>query len=189
MNGYTIALFVHVLSAIGFYTSVITGLFGATAMRRAQRVEQVRAILGLLALTDPLSAISGLLILITGLYMAKTAWGFTTGWIDVGLISVFLLIPFGAGIVAPRRRVLARLAQAAPEGPLTADLAARIFDPALRAGLFAQAGLLLGIVFLMTMKPDLVPAIISMAVALALGLAAAVLSQGGRAARPSVTTP
>jgi ABC-type bacteriocin/lantibiotic exporter with double-glycine peptidase domain len=175
MSIYNIALFLHVSGAIGYFVGMGTWLFGFAAMRRAQRVEQVRALTNLTGRLGPLAGISVLLILATGLYMAITAWGFRTGWIPVALVSLILIAPLGTAFIEPRRRAIARLAQEATDGPLPQSLQQRIHDPILGTALQTVTILLLGIVFLMTNKPEFVGSLIVMAVALVLGLASGLL--------------
>jgi peptidoglycan/LPS O-acetylase OafA/YrhL len=107
--------------------------------------------------------------------MAITAWSLRTGWIAVALISLILIAPLGTAFIEPRRRDLARLAQEAPDGLLPQALQQRIHDPILGTALQTVTILLLGIVFLMTTKPELIGSIIVMAVALVLGLASGLL--------------
>jgi hypothetical protein len=175
MSIYNIALFLHVSGAIGYFVGMGTWLFGFAALRRAQRVEQVRALTNLAGRLGPLFGISVLLLLATGLYMTITAWGFQTGWIPVALVSLILIAPLGTAFIEPRRRAIARLAQEAPDGPLPQELEQRIHDPILGTALQTVTSLLLGIVFLMTNKPELIGSLIVIAVALALGLASGLL--------------
>src|SRR5438093_6625452 len=175
MNIYSIVLFLHVSGAIGYFVGMGTWLFGLSALRRAQRVEQVRTLTHLVGQLGPLFGISVLLILATGLYMAITAWGLLTGWILVGLISLILIAPLGTAFIEPRRRAIDRLAQEAPDGPLPQSLERSTHDPVLLTALQTVTILLLGIVFLMTNKPSLIGSLIVMAVALVLGLASGVL--------------
>ena len=184
MSIYTIALFLHVSGAIGYFISIGTWLFGLATLRRVQRVEQVRSIVNLVGLTGPLFGVSVLFILVAGLYMAVTAWGLQTGWIEVALISLILMAPLGSALVEPRRRAIDRMAREAPDGPLPESLEQRIHDPLLGTTLQTLATLLLGIVFLMTTKPSLPVSLIVIAVALALGLASGLLIS--RAARTQV---
>ncbi|HEX6552289.1 MAG TPA: DUF2269 family protein [Ktedonobacteraceae bacterium] len=176
MSIYNIVLFLHVSGAIGYFVGMGTWLFGQALLQRAQRVEQVRALTNLAGRLGPLLGISVLLILVTGLYMAITAWGLRTGWIAVALISLILIAPLGTAFIEPRRRAIARLAQEAPDGPLPQALQQRIHDPILGTALQTVTILLLGIVFLMTNKPELVVSLIVMAVALGLGLASGLLT-------------
>ncbi len=175
MNTYTIVLFLHVSGAIGYFTGIGTWLFILVGLRRAQRVEQVRALVNLIGLSGPITGISALLILATGFYMALSAWSLRTGWIAVALISLVLMVPSGAALIEPRRRAIARLAQEAPGGPLPQALEQRTHDPILGTALQTVTTLLLGIVFLMTNKPSLTGSLIVIVISLALGLASGVL--------------
>jgi hypothetical protein len=183
MTIYTIALFLHISGAIGYFVGMGTWLFGLSALRRAQRVEQVRALTQLVGRSGPLFGISILFILVTGLYMAITAWGFQTGWIDVGLVSLILIAPLGTAFIEPRRRTIDRLVQEASDGPLPASLERSTHDPVLLTAVETVTFLLLGIVFLMTNKPSLIVSLIVMLVALALGLAWGAITSRVRGAR------
>jgi len=175
MSIYTIVLFLHVSGAIGYFVSIGIWLFGLVSLRRAQRVEQVRALVHLVGLSGPLFGISVLLILAAGLYMAFTAWSLQTGWIAVALVSLVLMAPLGTALIEPRRRAIERLAREAPDGPPPQSLEQRIHDPVLLTALQTVAALLFGIVFLMTTKPSLAGSLIVIVVALALGLASGLL--------------
>ena len=189
MTSYTIALFFHVSGAIGYFISMGTWLLALAALRRAQRVEQVRTLTHLIGRLGPLFGISVLLILATGLYMAITAWSLLTGWIVVALISLILIAPLGTAFIEPRRRTIDRLAQEAPDGQLPQSLEQHTHDPVLLIALQTVTILLLGIVFLMTNKPSLIGSLIVMVVALVLGLVSGVLvSRVPRNRGQSVTT-
>ena len=167
---YTIALFLHVSGAIGFFLDAGIWLFGLATLRRAQRVEQVRSILALVARSGPIAGISLAVLLVAGFYMVVTAWGFEYDWIRLALLSVVLLVALGGGVIEPRRRAIARLTSAAPDGALPEPLAQRTQDTVLSMAVYTQVALLLGIIFLMTTKPALVGSLVTIAVALALGL-------------------
>lgn len=73
MTLYTLALFLHISGAIGVFGSLFLWLFGLAAMRRAARVEQVRAIAWMLVLASPLMVGSVLLLGIVFLMTTKPA--------------------------------------------------------------------------------------------------------------------
>jgi hypothetical protein len=171
MSLYNIALFVHVSGAIGYFFAAGIRVMGLAALRRVERVEQARPLVALDAWVGPLFGVSLLLVLVAGLYMAATSWGFKTGWIDVALTSLFLMLLGGGALIGPRQFAISRQTQAAPDGPIPPALAQRIHDPVLRIAVRALPVLLLGIVFLMTNKPPLAGAVVTMVVALALGVA------------------
>ncbi len=190
MSIYSIILFLHVSGAIGYFVGIGTWLFILVGLRRAQRVEQVRALVNLIGLSGPFTGISVLLILATGFYMALTAWSLQTGWILVALISLVLMASLGTALIEPRRRAIDRLAREAPDGLLPHPLERRTRDPVLLTALQTVTALLLGIVFLMTTKPSLTGSLIVMAVALTLGLASGVLvSRATRTRGQGMTLP
>jgi Predicted integral membrane protein (DUF2269) len=167
---YTLALFVHIVGAIGAFIGVSVWLFAAMALRRAQSVGQVRALTSLIQPSGALAVVSIALLGVAGFYMAITVWGERATWIIVATVSFLLLAPFGAVVIDQRLRALAKAAAAAPDGPLPASLAARAQDPLVGMGLSVYLATLLGIVFLMTNKPPLADSIATMLVAALLGL-------------------
>ena len=175
MSAYNIALFFHVSGAIAYFLASSIWLLGLSIQRRAQRVEQVRAIGSIVDLAGPISGVGLLILIVSGLYMAATVWGFGTGWIDVAIISLILIAPLGAALTVPRRLKIDRLARETPDGPVPANLQRLIHDPILQTSVQTLLILLLGIVFLMTTKPTLAGSIIVMLVALALGVVSSLL--------------
>jgi hypothetical protein len=95
MSPYSVELFLHVSGAIGAFISVGIWLFGLAALRRARRVEQVRAVAWLIIIVSPLMVLSVLLIAIAGLEMALSTWGLQTSWIAVAIVSFVLIAPVG----------------------------------------------------------------------------------------------
>jgi small-conductance mechanosensitive channel len=172
MSLYPLALFVHVSGAIGAFVSLGIWLFGLAALRRARRVEQVRALAWLVIVASPLMVLAVLLLGLAGFAMALSTWGLLTPWIAVTLGIVVLIAPLGAFVLDPRMRTIFAEAQEAPDGPLPDHLNTRTHDPILGTAASTLTTLLLGIVFLMTAKPELFMAILVMGVALFLGLLA-----------------
>jgi hypothetical protein len=171
MSVYTILLFLHVSGAIGLFIGLGIQWLGLAALRRVTRVEQARGIIGLVAIADPIGTVCALLTIASGLYMALTVWGIQTGWILVALASIVAFIPPAIGLlIEPRMRAIKTSLQGEADGPLSAALYAHIHDPILGTTLQSMATLLLGIVFLMTNKPTLPGAIVTIVIALFAGL-------------------
>ena len=188
MSIYNIVLFVHVIGAIGYFLGMGILLFILLGLRRAQRVEHVRALIHLNELSAPVSAASAVLLLVTGLYLALAAWSLLTSWILVALISLLLMVPTSAALIAPHRSAIVKqLAREAPGGELSEALERHLDDPVLATVCTTVAALLLGLVFLMTTKPNLASSLIVMVAALLLGLAAgALVSRMRRAPEPGI---
>jgi hypothetical protein len=170
MNIYNIILFVHVAGAIGYSAGTLVALLGLGYLRRAKRVGEVRSSLELQERTGLISGISLLLTILAGLFLAGNAWSFRTGWIDVALGSLVLLFLSGM-LMGRRRHAILTLAKDLPDGPLPASLEARIHDPLMAMGIYLLAAVVLGILFLMTVKPTLVGSLIAIGVCVAVGLA------------------
>jgi hypothetical protein len=167
MSLYTVALFQHVSGASGAFVSLGIWLFGLAALRRAQRVEQVRALAWLIIISSPQMVGSVVLIGLAGFRMALSTWGLATPWIAVSLVSVGLI---GAFVLDPRIRTIMAMAREVPDGPLPDALILRTHDPILVTAATTLATMLLGIVFLMATKPELFTSILVMGVALFLAL-------------------
>ncbi len=170
MSTYTLELFLHVSGAIGVFAGAGIWLFGLSALRRARRVEQVRAIAWLIIVTIPFMVLGLVLMGAAGLGMAISTWGLQTPWIIVSLVSLVLFAPINVFILDPRMRALFAKAGEEPEGPLSDELVKRTHDPILGTVAQTLATVLLGIVFLMTNKPSLTTSILVMVIALACGL-------------------
>ena len=169
MNMYSLALFLHICGAIAVFAGLGVWGFGVAALRRAQRVEQARLLAALIKSSGNL-VVGGIVLLgIAGFYMAVTVWGARATWIIVATISFALLAPGGLLALDPRVRAIARLAQAAQDGPLPTALAERTRDPLLATGLSVYIACLVGIVFLMTNKPASMESALTIVVAVTVG--------------------
>jgi hypothetical protein len=184
----TLALFVHLVGVIVGLAGVCGWLFALIGVRAARTVDQVRALLALLALYAMAGnvALGGVaLIVVGGLYMALSTSLGRSAWLIVATISFVVVLFAGGAILGPRLQALSKLAAASPEGPLPASLAGQIHDPFTRVALQTYIAVLFGIVFLMTIKPSLVWAIIVILIAAALGVLSGLPLM--RTARPSVS--
>lgn len=172
MTYHTILVFVHVVSAIILAGGTFISLFGLIALRRAQRAEEVRSVLGLLKLSEPLSALTLVVTPVAGLIMTINVWGWQNGWINVALGSMaFLLLPVGA-ITGTRRYAIAKLITKLPDGALPEAVEQRLHDPLLGTAGYLMVALIIGIEFLMTIRPALEGSLFAIAVSFAIGVAA-----------------
>ena len=96
--------------------------------------------------------VSALAILVPGFYMVATVWGWK-GWIAVGITSWVLIAVGGAitGVSVMRGRM----------GKRTATIS-----------WLARVGMALGVVFDMTLKPDVAVAVVAVLLGVVLGVAA-----------------
>lgn len=183
MDLYSLALFAHIVAAIGVFAGVSAWLYSSLIYARATRVEEVRPVASLSAGAGSVTIISLPVLAAAGLYMALTVWGVWSGWLIVATVAFLLLAPVGALVIDPRMRAITRLANQAPDGPLPENLRRRARDPLLYTGLETYISYLFGVVFIMTNKPDVVTSIWAMLVALLVGLGVSALTWGLMARR------
>lgn len=169
MTPYSIALFLHVVGALGLFVALGLEWTSLVYLRRASTAEQAREWLGVLGGTRRLGPASLAAILLSGFYMMATTWGWV-GWIIVALAAMVLIAIVGATLTGLRIVAVGRAA-AAESGLLSPALRQRLQDPLLWTSVQIRTAIALGIVFLMTIKPDLIGALATIGLAVVLGLA------------------
>ncbi len=175
---YNVALFIHVLGAIGYFVALGIIYVSVAGLREARTVGALRswAVAGLRA--TRLIPLSGACILIAGIYMVAAAWGDRASWALVALVA-FVLLGAATGVLQIRRIVglLRQVGDRSPEEPLPATIAKRARNPVLWLATNAITAILAGIVFLMTVKPDVLGSLAALGIALVVGLAIGLATQ------------
>ena len=167
---YTVALFFHVLGAIGLFIAISLFLVSVLRIRRAQTVEQLRDWVSLAGKAGQSIGGSSIVLVIPAIYMVLTVWGFATPWVLASMIVFVLTWVLGPAIGGRHVGTILQAAKAAPLGPVPSALRAQISSPSLWLGEVIRIAFLIGIVFLMTNKPGLVGTLITLGGALILGL-------------------
>jgi hypothetical protein len=152
MSLYQVTLFLHVAGAIATFVGVGAWFFGIVALRRARRVEEIMILAPIYQMGGAFGLLGIVVVAVTGLDLALSAWSLRVGWIQVAIGAFALLAPVGPFVVAPRMERIIREARMASDGPVAPALLARQGDPVLKLGLHVIIGDLVGIVFLMTAK-------------------------------------
>jgi hypothetical protein len=148
-----VALFAHVVGVLGLFMAIGIEMMALICMRRARTVAQLCDWTTATHAMDAVHPVSALLILVPGLYMMLTVWGWGMAWTDVALVLTLTLSALGPAISGRRLTAIYKAARTAPDGPLPASLVRQVHDPVLRMSLQTMAALAVGIVFLMTTKP------------------------------------
>lgn len=185
---YEIALFLHILGALGFFIAIAIVYASVLGVRRAQTVGTIKlwtsAAAPAIRLIFP---IAGLVILVAGLYMVVTVWGERAQWAGVALIAFLLLMIASALLQGRRITMLGRQVADQPDNaPVTGALWTQAHDAVTWVSVNASAAFAIGIVYLMTLKPDALGSVIALLVALVVGLVFGFLTQGRAAAAPAL---
>ena len=174
MNDYSIALFLHIVGALGFFVALGLEWTSLGHLRRATTVEQVREWMRVPGEMGRVGMIAMVTLLGAGLYMMATAWG-GAPWILVTFGALVVMSVFGMVLTRRRMAAIGRTLSA-ERGPLSPALRQLLHDPLLAISLDTRVAIALGIVFLMTVKPDLSVSLLVIIIAAMLGLASALPS-------------
>lgn len=170
MRLYSVALFLHVVGAMLLFITLTVEGITLRYLRRATTADQVQVWGSVAGLTGVIGPISAILVIVPGLYMLATTWGWVA-WIATGLVGWLLIVVLGT-FIGIRLNRGARTA--AGQGLTGRSLEASLGYPLLLALWQTLVAMALGIVFLMTVKPaGGLPALV-LVVAAAIGLASGV---------------
>jgi uncharacterized membrane protein len=185
MSLYTLALFAHLIGVLTLFIGTALQWLITLRLRRAQTVTQVREWSSLVGGVGRLGPVSGVLVIGAGIYMMVTTWSLTTPWIMVSLGAMALMMVFGMVISARQLRAIRRAATTseAPTDSISPELRRQTHNPVLWVSTQLAASTALGIVFMMTIKPNLGGSIWTLVAALALGTIVGIAS-----AKPHPTT-
>ncbi|MCI0712248.1 MAG: hypothetical protein L0154_18990 [Chloroflexi bacterium] len=178
MNDYSIALFLHIAGALGFFAALGLEWISLRQLRRATTVEQVREWIRLPGEMARPSMVPMLMLLVAGIYMMATVWG-GVAWIIVTLGAFVPMMFLGMGITARRMAAIKRTLET-ERGSLSPTLHQMLHHPLLWLALQTRVTMALGIVFLMTVKPDLMGSLLVMVVATAAGIIMSVPALTGK---------
>jgi hypothetical protein len=169
MSLYTLALFAHILGVLGLFVGLSFIWAGVLRLRRARTVAQVREGIGLTGIVRGLVPTASVLILVAGIYMTVTAWDSDPPWILLSLVGLIVMGVLGGIVSARRLNAIEKAVVEDAAEPIPPALQRRIADPILLASVQTAGIIGLGVVFLMTIKPDLLGSLITLAVTLVLG--------------------
>jgi len=184
MSNYTLALFFHFVGLAALFVGyglewIVTGL-----LRKATTVEQVRAWLRVYKTSLPISGPGLLVLILSGGYLASLSGAMKEGWMSASLLAIVFALGAGFVLVLPRVRAL-REALGEGGGSLPVKAAELLHGPGLPTLIRVRAMLALGIVYLMTVKPDSFGvSLVVLGVAIVLGVlaSAGMLRKGKEAA-------
>jgi hypothetical protein len=171
MSIFSIALFLHIVGALG--VSVALGLewIGLSQIRRSTVPQQIRTILDLIKSTTRFGFISMLTTFITGIYMVLTAVGWVP-WILVVIGALVLAMVVARALTAPRMAAIGH-ALAMEKGPVSQTFHNLMNDPVLWISVQTRVAIVVAIIFLKIATPDLGGSLLTIGVAIVLGFVSA----------------
>ena len=171
MNYYSIALFLHMAGALGFFVALGLEWASLWQMRRAITNEQIRKGMRLFSGVRRAGMASMTVLILSGLYMAITAWGHV--WWTVVALGTLILLYIPAAVLTGMRMAEVKRALAMETGSVSPSHYPLLHHPLLQISIQTRVAMALGILFLMNTKPDLNGALLAIGIATVLGLASA----------------
>jgi hypothetical protein len=167
MSMHTVALFLHIIGAAGLFAGLgIEGIVYSN-LKNASTVQQVLPWGSTLRIMRVVFAAAVLLLLLPGIYLVIESWGWNA-WVITGLVLLISLSGYGSATGKKIGMTIGPLKGS--EGSLTDEIKKRIADPYIMKSYKVKVTLAMGIIFIMTIKPDWVGSLISIVAAFTLGL-------------------
>jgi hypothetical protein len=188
LDTYHVVLYLHLLSLfIGIGAASIL-LVCTYQLRSAQTLADAipfGRIAGKLGRVFPIAIIG---LFATGAYMTSKIWTWDTGWIWVSIVGLAVVTLQGPLVAERTAHKLGAALQENGPGPLGEDARRMTRHPGLWIPEYTNLALVLGIVWNMTQKPGTTSAIVTLVVAYAVGVAAALWFSRAPADTPVAAT-
>ncbi len=172
MDPSAIGLFLHIVGGLGLFVSLGLEWTGLAQLRSATLPEQVSTWLSIFKSSHKVSVVSMLTLVLTGLWSMAEEWGITA-WIVVALAALVLMIALSVVLTNPRMKAIEQ-ALAVEKKPVSQSFRNLAGQPLLWISIQTRAAIALGIVLVMTSKPDLVLSLLIIGGAIVVGLASAI---------------
>lgn len=169
MNAYSIALFLHIVGAVGIFVALGLEWTGLWQIRSAMTPQQVGGWMRILKSVRKFGLASMLTTVVTGIYMMVTVWG-GTAWIIVTVGSLVLMIALAQVVTALHMAAMGR-ALAIEKAPLSQTFYRLTNYPLLWISIQTRVAIALGIVFLKIAQPDWGGSLITIGATIVLGAA------------------
>ena len=167
MTAYSAVLFIHVASAIGVFMSLAAEGAILFRLRSARSLAEAQFSVGAFQRLRTIAIPSFLGVLVGGLYLGSS-YGAGTYWLPAALAATLLMMLLGA-LVTGRRTARLKKELTGDDTDVSAMLL-KTRDNALVISYGLRLGLGIGIVFLMTTKPELALSIVALGTGCAVGL-------------------
>jgi hypothetical protein len=175
MNFYALTLFLHIIGALGLFIGMGMEVIILKQLRDAKTNEQAFEGGGLMKKLRTVFLSSTILLLLSGIYLVETSWGWTA-WVILGLTLMVVLSVFGS--VSGKKVGMTIAALGKPDEFISEEARKKLSNPVILKSLIVRTALSLGIIFMMTLKPDWMGGIITIVVTLILGYLVGLPSAG-----------
>lgn len=175
---YKVVLFLHIFGVVLMFAAVGITLSTMTAMLLSKETKTIRIWSSWAVKMDGLLPVSVVFVLVPGLYLVFTAWGWKFAWVNTSLI-LLLAMTFAGPIINLRRlKAILNLANTEKNASPSLELLRKVRDRFLWNSVSVMCMFLVGIIYLMTVKPGMAGSFITLAITFILGIIIATILLG-----------
>ncbi len=175
MSFYSIVLFLHITGALGLFAGIGLEWMILYHFKKITVTANAYEWSGSFSILRVVFSYSGILILLSGIYMTIIIKNITA-WIITGFILYLFLAAFGSIVMAKKIGLVIKALPAEGE-KLSEKILKQIQNPLLHQSLKVRTSLALGIIFLMTVKPGWPVTIATVLVSLIIGFSLIVFNR------------
>ena len=179
MTLYSLVLFGHVTAVLALFACLSLETLSLFHLRRASTLPEVQLWIEPVPGLSAVALGSLLVILLSGVYLTIQMSGFGLAWLKVTIAAFLLMAPLGAATGRRMRHVRRLGASSMTNQSKLLDL---LRHPFLKISLGVRTAIFLGILLLMTAKPELPESLGIVGGSVVLGLTAALLTPNGESA-------
>jgi hypothetical protein len=151
------------------FVAVGITLLAMISMLHATKTEGIRNWSALAVRLDGILPFSVILILLPGLYLVISTWGWGNGWVDFSLAALIIMTLMGPIINLRRLKAILKAANEVTDDLPSTGLLEKVRDRVLWNSVSIMTMFTVAILFLMTLKLSMVGSVITFGAAIILG--------------------
>ncbi|WP_436486700.1 hypothetical protein [Chitinophaga sp. ARDCPP14] len=163
---YKIALFLHIIGALMVCAAIAIEWLCIIHFRKTASMDRIKESLFYYSRIGIIGDIGALLILVPGIYMMVSVWG-DARWAIFGFLGLILIGLIGGIITGRKMKKIRKIMK--ENNAHSQELEKLINDNSLWFSIKMRTAIFLGVIFLMTIKPELEGSIITISVSIILG--------------------
>lgn len=166
---YQTMLFLHILGVLFMFAAVAVILTGMFGMLHSKDNKVLKIWATLSVKMDEFLPFSVILILLPGLYLVFSTWGWNITCVDVSQGALLLMTLAGPIINLRRFKSILQTVNAETGEVPSSDLLVKVRDQVLWNTVSIMTMEVLGIIYLMTIKPSLIESLVTIVICIVLG--------------------
>jgi hypothetical protein len=167
---YKIVLFLHIFGVVLMFAAVGITISTMLAMLLSKETKTLRIWSAWAVKMDGLLPVSVIFVLLPGLYLVFSTWGWKIAWVNTSLITLLAMTFAGPIINLRRLKAILNLANSESQPTPSSELLAKVRDRVLWNTVSIMCMLLVGIIYLMTVKPGMSGSFVTLGISIILGL-------------------